>query len=100
MGSLTPLALLLNFLVHIKHFTLAVELPFVVKFMSTVTWQENDGKKGSAGLDCIFPNTDISGCMEHESSLSAGNFYDLYGVGQILPAVLLHTPVHDSKGQT
>lgn len=61
--------------------------------MSTVTWQENDGKKGSVGLDYAFPeHSDISGCMKHESSLSAGNFYDLYGVGQIPPRLCFFTP--------
>jgi hypothetical protein len=73
--------------------TLAVELPFAVKLTSTVTWQENDGKQGCVGLDCIFPeHSEISGCMEHESSLSVGNFYDLYRVGQIPPKLRFFTP--------
>lgn len=58
-----------------------------------MTWQENDGKKGCVGQDCIFPeHSELSECMEHESSLSVGNFYDLYRVGQILPKLCFFTP--------
>lgn len=80
--------------VHIKQFPSPWLLNFlVVKFISTVTWQENGGKKGWVGLDCIFPeHSEISGYMEHESSLSVGNFYDLYRVGQILPKLCFFTP--------
>lgn len=34
--------------------TLAAELPFVVKFTSTENWQENDGKQGRVGRECVF----------------------------------------------
>ena len=38
--------------------------------------------------------------MEHESSLSAGNFYDLYRVGQIPPKLCFFTPQRmTAKGQ-
>lgn len=57
--------------------------------------------KGVLAESAFFPeHSEISGCMAHESSLSVGNFRDLYRGARIPPKLCFVTPRYmTAKGQ-